>query len=185
MGILCCLTTFSRLVGAHAQRNMIMLVLMLLISVICSSIAFIQRPMTLMPQMVHRHRHPRQKNISWPIYGKKSRSMGGSQGALAKKLAEAKRKNALEGGGEEGGMTMAEERMSSEEEKMKRDFAYMINNDAYSLRNDEEDSMEIGEQLIRTPRQPKLSVLTSSCAGRSLLLFHQQGSSSSEALRWR
>ncbi|GMI47390.1 hypothetical protein TrCOL_g3651 [Triparma columacea] len=84
--------------------------------------------------------------------------MGGSQGALAKKLAEAKRKNALEGGGEE--VTMAEEPMSSEEEKMKRDFAYMINNDAYSLRNDEEDSMEIASSssTSRAPPPPKLYV---------------------------
>ncbi|GMH63463.1 hypothetical protein TrRE_jg4258 [Triparma retinervis] len=76
--------------------------------------------------------------------------MGGSQGALAKKLAEAKKQNAAaEGGGVEvGGEEMNSEKIvTSEEAKMKRDFAYMIKNDAYSLQSDEDDSLYVGDDF--------------------------------------
>eukprot|EP00520_Triparma_pacifica_P007303 CAMPEP_0118651436 /NCGR_PEP_ID=MMETSP0785-20121206/10786_1 /TAXON_ID=91992 /ORGANISM="Bolidomonas pacifica, Strain CCMP 1866" /LENGTH=252 /DNA_ID=CAMNT_0006543891 /DNA_START=188 /DNA_END=942 /DNA_ORIENTATION=- len=89
--------------------------------------------------------------------------MGGSQGALARKLAEAKKQNS----DSENTTTddVGKENVTSEEDKMRRDFEYMIKNDAYSLLADEEDegvaSVAAGgssSSRANTPPPPKLYV---------------------------
>ena len=89
--------------------------------------------------------------------------MGGSQGALARKLAEAKKQNR----DSENTTTddVGKENVTSEEDKMRRDFEYMIKNDAYSLLADEEDegvaSVAAGgssSSRANTPPPPKLYV---------------------------
>lgn len=104
-----------------------------------------------------------------PLYmGKKSRSMGGSQGALARKLAEAKKQNSDSPSTtptDDVGKKETVETVTSEEDKMRRDFEYMIKNDAYSLLANDEDegiaSVAAGgssSSRANTPPPPKLYV---------------------------
>ncbi|GMI10563.1 hypothetical protein TrLO_g11180 [Triparma laevis f. longispina] len=83
------------------------------------------------------------------LFGKKSRAMGGKQGEMARKMAEAKRQR------EGSEAVQQDENVNEETKKLQREFDYMLENNAYSINPNEYESEE--EMLADMETNPNYS----------------------------